>query len=71
MDDLLAEEAQKQDRYIAADPNPENGMFFRSDQFSFVKKGVPAIFAKGYIEAEKYGKKKTLELISEYWDNSP
>jgi len=70
MDDLLAEEAQKQDRYIAVDPNPENGMFFRSDQFPFVKKGVPAIFAKGYIEAEKYGKEKTLELISEYWEKT-
>lgn len=70
MDDLLEEEAFKQNRYIAADPNPENGMFFRSDQFPFVKKGVPAIFAKGYIEAEKYGKAKTLELISDYWENT-
>lgn len=70
LDNLLAKEAQKQDRYIANDPNPENGMFFRSDQFPFVKKGVPAIFAKGYIEAEKYGKEKTLELISEYWENT-
>ena len=70
MDDLLEQEALKQNRYIAADPNPENGMFFRSDQFPFVKKGVPAIFAKGYIEAEKYGKEKTLELISGYWENT-
>ncbi len=70
MDDLLEQEALKQNRYIAADPNPENGMFFRSDQFPFVKKGVPAIFAKGYIDAEKYGKEKTLELISGYWENT-
>ncbi|HPF52817.1 MAG TPA: M28 family metallopeptidase [Draconibacterium sp.] len=70
MDNLLGEEALKQNRYITADPNPENGMFFRSDHFPFVKKGVPAIFAKGYINAEKYGKEKTLELISDYWENT-
>ncbi|QGY45944.1 M28 family peptidase [Maribellus comscasis] len=70
LDNLLAEEAKKQGRYIAQDPNPENGMFFRSDHFPFMKKGVPAIFAKGYIEAESYGKEKTLELISDYWENT-
>ncbi|MCG6191342.1 M28 family metallopeptidase [Maribellus maritimus] len=70
LDNLLAEEAKKQGRYIAQDPNPENGMFFRSDHFPFMKKGVPAIFAKGYIEAENYGKEKTLELISDYWENT-
>jgi Zn-dependent M28 family amino/carboxypeptidase len=70
LDNYIAKEAKKQGRYIAADPNPENGMFFRSDQFPFVKKGVPSIFAKGYIDSEKYGKNKTLELIGEYWANT-
>ena len=70
LDGLLTEEAEKQGRYIAHDPNPENGMFFRSDHFPFMKKGVPAIFAKGYIEAKNYGKEKTLELISDYWENT-
>jgi Zn-dependent M28 family amino/carboxypeptidase len=70
LDNWLAAEAKKTGRYIAPDPNPENGMFFRSDQFPFVKKGVPAIFAKGYIDAEKYGKEKTLEIIADYWANT-
>ncbi len=70
LDNWLEIEAQKQNRYIAPDPNPENGMFFRSDQLPFVKNGVPSIFAKGYIDAEKYGKEKTLELISDYWKNT-
>jgi len=70
LDGWLETEAKKQGRYIAPDPNPENGMFFRSDQFPFVKAGVPAIFAKGYIDAKKYGKEKTLDLISEYWKNT-
>ncbi len=67
LDQLVAEVAATRDRYVVADPNPENGMFFRSDQFPFVKKGVPAIFAKGYTDAVKYGKEKTSEMIADYW----
>jgi len=70
LDNWLLAEAEKQGRYIAPDPNPENGMFFRSDQFPFVKEGVPSIFAKGYTDAEKYGKEKTKELIADYWKNT-
>lgn len=67
LDNWVKTEADKQGRYIAPDPNPDNGMFFRSDQFPFVKQGVPAIFAKGYIDAEKLGKEKTLENLDQYW----
>ena len=67
LDSWVEKEAVKQGRYLAPDPNPENGMFFRSDQFPFVKQGVPAIYAKGYVDAEKYGKEKTLEIVNRYW----
>lgn len=67
LDNLVKTEAEKQGRYIAPDPNPDNGMFFRSDQFPFVKLGVPAIYAKGYIDAEKYGKEETMKLVDQYW----
>jgi len=70
LDKWLEIEAVKQGRYIIADPNPENGMFFRSDQFPFVKLGVPSIFAKGYVEAEKLGKEETLKQIADYWANT-
>lgn len=69
LDDWVKVEAEKMGRYIVADPNPENGMYFRSDQFPFVNKGVPAIFAKGYSDAVKYGKTETLEKIKDYWKN--
>jgi len=69
LDNWLETEAAKQGRYITADPNPENGMFFRSDHFPLVKKGVPALFAKGYIEAENYGKEETLKMVADYWAN--
>lgn len=70
LDDLLREEAAKQDRYVCADPNPENGMFFRSDQLPFLKAGVPSLFAKGYTHQAELGKEKTLEKIADYWKNT-
>ncbi len=70
LDEWVRSEAEKQGRYIAADPNPENGMFFRSDQFPFVKLGVPAIYAKGYTDAAKYGKEETMKLVTRYWKDT-
>lgn len=70
LDNWIADEAAKQGRYLEPDPNPENGMFFRSDQFPFVKMGVPAIFAKGYVDSEKFGKEETLKKIADYWENT-
>ena len=67
LDEWVRKEAEKHGRYISADPNPEKGMFFRSDQFPFVKLGVPAIYAKGYNEAGKFGKEETLKMIDKYW----
>jgi Zn-dependent M28 family amino/carboxypeptidase len=44
----LAVEAARQNGFtIQDDPQPEEVRFIRSDQFSFVKKGIPAISYKG------------------------
>ncbi len=67
LDEWVKQEAEKSGRYLAPDPNPENGMFFRSDQFPFVSHGVPAIYAKGYVDSEKYGKSETMNLVDRYW----
>jgi Zn-dependent M28 family amino/carboxypeptidase len=69
LDQYLETEAIKQGRYIANDPNPENGMFFRSDQLPFMKKGVPFLFAKGYTHQRELGKEATLQIIADYWKN--
>ncbi|OOG66055.1 peptidase M20 [Rhodanobacter sp. B04] len=42
LDDLIAD-AKKFGMSYTADPKPEAGHFFRSDHFSFAKRGVPAI----------------------------
>lgn len=67
LDVLLEKEAAKQGRYICNDPNPENGMFYRSDQLPFLKAGVPSLFAKGYSHQVEMGREKTLLAVEEYW----
>jgi Zn-dependent M28 family amino/carboxypeptidase len=42
LDDLIAD-AKTYNMTYAPDPKPEAGSFFRSDHFSFAKRGVPAI----------------------------
>ena len=48
LQDMLVEQAKGFDLAYAPDPHPEAGHFFRSDHFSFAKRGVPALsFASG------------------------
>ncbi len=56
LEDYVARAAKKQNRYIQPDPNPHTGMFFRSDHFSFVKKGIPSLFVRGNCEHVEKGK---------------
>lgn len=42
LDDLIAV-AKRHDLYFTPDSHPEAGYFFRSDHFSFAKRGVPAL----------------------------
>ena len=50
LDELLAREAARQGRRVEGDPEPEKGVYFRSDHFSFVKQGVPAVYAKSGLD---------------------
>jgi Zn-dependent M28 family amino/carboxypeptidase len=43
MEDILADEAKKQGRYITPEGHPERGLFYRADHFSFAKRGVPVL----------------------------
>jgi len=67
LDDYIANAAKSQNRYILPDPNPQTGMYFRSDHFSFAKKGVPSIFVRGncdsYIHGKAWMQQKELEWI--------
>lgn len=54
LDRLVATAAKRKVSY-APDPRPEAGSFFRSDHFSFAKRGVPAISFKSGEDWEKGG----------------
>ena len=43
MEDVLAQEAAKQGRYVTLEGHPERGLFYRADHFSFAKRGVPVL----------------------------
>ena len=44
LEDLLKDVVAGQQRTVIPDETPEAGHYFRSDQFSFAKKGVPALY---------------------------
>ena len=69
LDDMIAEAAAEQDRYIIKDPNSQTGMYFRSDHFSFAKKGVPSAFAKGNVESREHGSEWAAKMEQDYINN--
>lgn len=66
LDDMLAGAAMKQNRYLMPDPNPETGMYFRSDHFSFAHAGVPALFARGNCDSREFGREWAATREKEY-----
>ena len=67
LDGTLAALAGKYGRYVMPDPDAYNGMFYRSDHFPFVRKGIPAMFAKGWNDNRVHGKEWSREQIVRYW----
>lgn len=45
LEDALARAAAGQGRTVAGEAYPERGLFFRSDHYAFVKRGVPSLLA--------------------------
>ncbi|MFX7784389.1 M28 family peptidase, partial [Acinetobacter baumannii] len=43
LEDMIKPIVAAEDRVISPEPNPERGSYFRSDHFSFAKKGVPML----------------------------
>ena len=67
LDQMLRGAAKKFQRKVLPDPNPERGMFYRSDHFEFMRGGVPALYLKSgadYIDHPAgYGDKRVTEYI--------
>ena len=69
LDELLAEAAREQDRFVIRDPNSQTGMYFRSDHFPFARKGVPSAFARGNVESREQGREWTARAEKDYINN--
>ncbi|MBK6964572.1 MAG: M28 family peptidase [Bacteroidales bacterium] len=70
LEDYLKEFADLQNRYILPDPNPETGMYFRGDQFSFAKAGVPGLYARGNCDSREHGKEWMHQKEKEWLANN-
>lgn len=84
LEDLLATAARTQDRAVVPEPDPEKGMYYRSDHFEFAKVGVPALYVSrdaddirgrepgyGKMRREEYTAKdyhKVSDHIKDFWD---
>ena len=69
MENYLQEAADKQNRDLAAEPNPERGYYYRSDHFNFAKVGVPALYAGSGEDSREHGREWGAEQAQEYTDN--
>ena len=70
LEDYVYKYAQKYDRYILPDPNPQTGMYYRADHFSFAKAGVPALFARGNCDHREFGKEWALKKEKDWVNNN-
>jgi len=69
LDSIVMIAAEGQGRYVAGDPDSHTGMYFRSDQFSFVQKGIPSLYCKGSNDSREYGKEWAAMQIKDYIEN--
>jgi len=56
LEPMLAKLAQAQGRHLAPEDAPQEGHYFRSDQFSLAKFGVPMIYAHGGPDSVAHGR---------------
>jgi len=66
LDDVARRQAEAQGRVLKGDPTPEQGSYYRSDQFNFAKIGVPALYMKGGTEFVDHPDGKGAEVVKNY-----
>jgi Zn-dependent M28 family amino/carboxypeptidase len=69
MEQLLAEAASKQGRYVTVEGHPERGLFYRADHFTLAKRGVPVLLnmaLAGAYDLESGGREAGERWLSEF-----
>jgi Zn-dependent M28 family amino/carboxypeptidase len=72
MEDILAQEAKKQGRYVTDEGHPERGLFYRADHFSFAKRGVPVLLdmaLAGAYDMKEGGREAGEKWLSQFTSN--
>lgn len=69
LEDILKAAAEKHDRYLRPDAEPEKGYFYRSDHISFAKKGVPMLYADSGIDLRNGGEEAGRKFGEDYTAN--
>jgi Zn-dependent M28 family amino/carboxypeptidase len=69
LDDYLRDAVTRQKgRYVAANPHPERGTYYRSDHFNFARHGVPALYAKSGEDSFDHGREWGAKQSQDYTD---
>ena len=71
LEDYLKEAAEKLNRDVVPDDEPEKGYYFRSDHFSFAKIGIPALYLKTGSDfigrGKEYGEQLKVTYTQKYY----
>ena len=68
LDAELRRAVRSQGRKLLPDPNPERGMFYRSDHFEFLRAGVPALYMKAGDDYADHPPGYGQQRVNEYID---
>lgn len=66
LEDMLKGVLKQQGRYAITDQDPTAGLYFRSDQFSFAKVGVPALFTQTGNDLTEGGTKAGTAALADF-----
>ena len=72
LEDLLAQEAQAQGRYVTVEGHPERGLFYRADHFTLAKRGVPVLLnmaLAGAYDLQNGGRAAGEKWLSDFTTN--
>ena len=68
-DYLRTSVANQPGRYLAQEPHPERGSYYRSDHFNFARHGVPSLYAKSGEDSFAHGKEWGAKQSQDYTDH--
>ncbi|GAB4198068.1 MAG: M28 family metallopeptidase [Wenzhouxiangellaceae bacterium] len=66
LEPIIAQLAERQNRYIVPDLAPEKGFYYRSDHFNLAKLGVPMLYVKGGTDHFEHGQEYGRERSGDY-----